>query len=169
MLMRRVKIEILSLRKSLWTKVSSRKHTPTKIFFGSPADLMLFGKVVYVMKGNEAKVELDWAARAEFVFDATSGEPMMRYYQVYLVSYFLTLHLYIKVRLEHLKLKSIYTCRIRLLKLRLLKMQRSTFEYMHACIDTLICTLVMLITIIYTKTKAYIYKKVLVPYIGIFP
>lgn len=55
---------------------------------------MLFGKVAYVMKGAAAgqEVELDWAARAEFVFDddaaAATGEPRMRYYQVYLVSHF---------------------------------------------------------------------------------
>lgn len=81
--------EILSFRKSLWTKVSARRHTPTKIFFGGDNDLMLFGKVAYVMKGQEAsgqEVELDWAARAEFVFDDETKEPRMRYYQVYLVS-----------------------------------------------------------------------------------
>jgi hypothetical protein len=49
---------------------------------------MLFGKVVYVMKGTgkDDQVELDWSARAEFVFDDESKKPRMKYYQVYLVS-----------------------------------------------------------------------------------
>lgn len=79
--------EILDFRKGLWAKVSSRRHTLEKIFFGSDGDddLMLFGRVAYVMKSASAEeVEIDWAARAEFVFDEHESSPRMKYYQVYL-------------------------------------------------------------------------------------
>ncbi|OKL60472.1 hypothetical protein UA08_04211 [Talaromyces atroroseus] len=77
--------EILSLRKSLWTSISSRKHTVSKIFFGAENDAMLYGRVAYVMKGEAGmEVEIDWAARAEFVIDSSSSSPKMRFYQVYL-------------------------------------------------------------------------------------
>jgi hypothetical protein len=79
-----MKTEILALRKAIWTSVSSRQHSVTKIFFGGDDDLMLFGKVAYVMKHNGKRVEIDWAARAEFAFDEAE-EPKMKYYQVYLV------------------------------------------------------------------------------------
>ncbi|CRG85722.1 hypothetical protein PISL3812_02744 [Talaromyces islandicus] len=79
----------------------AKGHTPTKIFFGGEDDLMLFGKVAYVMKKSaelegsgggrqqqqqqqqQEVLELDWSARAEFVFDEEK-KPRMRYYQVYL-------------------------------------------------------------------------------------
>ncbi|KAH8692880.1 hypothetical protein BGW36DRAFT_362426 [Talaromyces proteolyticus] len=77
--------EILAFRKSLWTSVSSRRHMAVKIFFGGDDDLMLFGIVNYVMKGASAKeVQIDWSARAQFVFDE-AGRPKMKYYQVYLM------------------------------------------------------------------------------------
>jgi hypothetical protein len=79
--------EILALRYSMWQKVSSRKHTPMKIFpFGPSSDeIMLYGTVDYVLKdGGEAK--LDWSARAHLVEEG--GMVRMDFYQVYLVSQF---------------------------------------------------------------------------------
>jgi len=75
--------EILSLRQSMWEKVSSRAHKPVKIFpFGLSAnEVMLYGTVDYVLK-NGGKVSVDWAARAHLVQD---GEKVkMDFYQVYL-------------------------------------------------------------------------------------
>lgn len=69
----------------MWQKVSSRKHTPTKIFpFGKEADeVMLFGTVDYVLKEG-GEVTVDWAARAHLVQE--EGKVKMGFYQVYLVS-----------------------------------------------------------------------------------
>ncbi|THX08699.1 hypothetical protein D6D18_01565 [Aureobasidium pullulans] len=75
--------EILSLRKGMWEKVNSRKHTAVKIYpFGSDSnEAMLYGKVEYSLKdGREATV--DWAARAHLV--KQDGAVMMDFYQVYL-------------------------------------------------------------------------------------
>lgn len=79
---------ILSLRKSMWEKVSSRSHRPIKIFpFGSYSDeVMLYGTVEYGLKagGNSG---LDWAARAHLVKnEEDGGKVKMDFYQVYLVS-----------------------------------------------------------------------------------
>jgi hypothetical protein len=77
--------EILALRKGMWEKVKSRKHTPTKIFpFGVDADeVMIYGTVEYVMKEGDRTVNVDWAARACLVLE---GEVVkMGFYQVYLV------------------------------------------------------------------------------------
>jgi hypothetical protein len=78
--------EILALRKGMWEKVKSRKHTPTKIFpFGEDSDeVMLFGRVEYVMKEGDREAGLDWAARARLVEEG--GVVRMAFYQVYLVS-----------------------------------------------------------------------------------
>ncbi|KAH7392044.1 hypothetical protein DE146DRAFT_128983 [Phaeosphaeria sp. MPI-PUGE-AT-0046c] len=75
--------EILTLRKSLWDKVSARSHNPIKIFpFGSYADeVMLYGTVKYVLKEGGEK-EIDWAARAKLVKE--EGKVKMEYYQVYM-------------------------------------------------------------------------------------
>jgi len=78
--------EIVALRQAIWTTVSSRKHTVTKIFFGGENDLMLHGSITYVMKPSTAggpgkEVTLDWAGWAEF---DPSEDPKMKYYQVYL-------------------------------------------------------------------------------------
>jgi hypothetical protein len=76
---------ILALRKSMWEKVSSRKHKAHKIFpFGPNADeVMLHGTVKYGLKaGGESG--LDWAARAHLVKE--DGQVKMDFYQVYLVS-----------------------------------------------------------------------------------
>lgn len=51
--------EILTIRKGLWTAVSSRQHTIIKIFpFGSGSnELMLYGTVAYTLKdGKKADV-----------------------------------------------------------------------------------------------------------------
>ncbi|KAL2223105.1 hypothetical protein M432DRAFT_37305 [Thermoascus aurantiacus ATCC 26904] len=76
--------EILALRHGLWTHVASRKHTPIKIFFGDPNELMLHGKVAYVLKAGGKEVEIDWAGRVEFAFDESGGNPKVKFYQVYL-------------------------------------------------------------------------------------
>lgn len=75
----------MTLRKSLWDKVSSRSHNPIKIFpFGSYADeVMLYGTVKYVLKEGGEK-EIDWAARAKLVKE--DDKVKMEYYQVYMVS-----------------------------------------------------------------------------------
>ncbi|KAG9235302.1 hypothetical protein BJ875DRAFT_504134 [Amylocarpus encephaloides] len=75
--------EILALRRSMWEKVSSRLHTPVKIFpFGAGSkELMLYGTVDYLLKdGRKAKV--DWAAKANMVKDGEKWK--MEFYQVYL-------------------------------------------------------------------------------------
>jgi hypothetical protein len=80
---------ILALRKGMWEKVKSRKHTPTKIFpFGPNShEVMIFGTVDYVMKEGDRNVSVDWAARACLVQE---GEVVrMGFYQVYLVGDFL--------------------------------------------------------------------------------
>lgn len=81
----RNKTEILALRHGLWTHVASRKHTPIKVFFGGENELMLHGKVVYVLKASGNQVEVPWAGRVEFAFDEAGSNPKMKFYQVYLV------------------------------------------------------------------------------------
>ncbi|KAL2002917.1 hypothetical protein VTN02DRAFT_5571 [Thermoascus thermophilus] len=76
--------EIRTLRHGLWTHVAQRKHTPEKIYFGGPNELMLHGKVAYVLKASGNEVVVPWAARVEFAFDESGGNPKMKFYQVYL-------------------------------------------------------------------------------------
>lgn len=74
----------------MWEKVASRKHKAIKIFpFGPNSDeCMLYGTVQYKFKaGGESGV--DWAARAHLVKDG--GKVKMDFYQVYLVSIYLSL------------------------------------------------------------------------------
>lgn len=72
--------EIRTLRHGLWTHVASRKHTPTKIFFGGDDELMLYGTVKYTLRANpEGQVEVPWAGRVVF-----GEEGKMKFYQVYL-------------------------------------------------------------------------------------
>ncbi|PBP26497.1 60S ribosomal protein L24 [Diplocarpon rosae] len=75
--------EILAIRKGAWALVSSRLHTPSKIFpFGEGADeLMLCGSVQYVLRDGR-KSEVEWAARANLV--KVEGEWKLSFYQVYL-------------------------------------------------------------------------------------
>jgi hypothetical protein len=52
-------LDILQLRKGMWTTIASRLHTPHKIFpFGSGSnEVMLYGNVVYTLKdGRKADV-----------------------------------------------------------------------------------------------------------------
>lgn len=52
-------LDILQLRKGMWTTIASRLHTPHKIFpFGSgSSEVMLYGNVVYTLKdGRKADV-----------------------------------------------------------------------------------------------------------------
>ncbi|KAL3478743.1 hypothetical protein BJX99DRAFT_99207 [Aspergillus californicus] len=87
--------EILTLRHGLWTHVASRKHAPTKVFFASGNELMLYGTVRYVLKKDlESEVEVEWAGRVVFETDeegnlekggGKDGEGLkMKFYQVYL-------------------------------------------------------------------------------------
>lgn len=79
--------EIRTLRHGLWTHVASRRHYPTKVFFGADDEVMLYGSVRYVLRadseGNE--VEVPWAGRVVFSLDEGVK---MRFYQVYLVCLF---------------------------------------------------------------------------------
>ncbi len=65
-----VTIEILAIRKGMWTTIASRKHIPIKIFpFGNGAsEVMLFGTVSYILKdGRKATVSftLFWISLLE--------------------------------------------------------------------------------------------------------
>ncbi|PLB35681.1 uncharacterized protein BDW47DRAFT_109981 [Aspergillus candidus] len=75
--------EILTLRHNLWTHVASRKHSPTKVFFGGPRELMLYGTARFVLRADADKqeVEVPWAGRVVF---GEGEELKMRFYQVYL-------------------------------------------------------------------------------------
>lgn len=78
-------VEIKTLRHGLWTHVASRKHAPTKVFFGGEDEVMLYGTVSYVLRADAEKneVEVPWAGRVVFAVDGE--EVRMRFYQVYLV------------------------------------------------------------------------------------
>lgn len=84
--MRNAMIEIRTLRHGLWTHVASRKHAPTKVFFGADDEVMLYGAVTYVLRADPEEVEVPWAGRVGFV--VKGDEVRMRFYQVYLVCYF---------------------------------------------------------------------------------
>lgn len=79
----------------MWEKVLARKHTVYQVFpatfgrakeGGDEVELMLYGDVVYKLKGSsdgeEAKV--DWAGRARLTRAAGGGEWKFAYYRVYL-------------------------------------------------------------------------------------
>jgi len=54
-----LKLEILQIRKGMWTAVASRLHSPLKVFpFGSGSnEVMLHGTVAYTLKdGRKAEV-----------------------------------------------------------------------------------------------------------------
>lgn len=76
--------EIIGLRKAMWEKVSSRLHSPLKIFPAGAKgadEVMLYGTVSYTFKDGR-KGSVDWAARANLVKE--DGKVKMKYYQVYL-------------------------------------------------------------------------------------
>lgn len=76
-------IEILTLRHGLWTHVASRRHIPSKVFFGSDNEVMLYGTVRYILRADPgSEVEVPWAGRV--VFSLEDGVKM-KFYQVYLV------------------------------------------------------------------------------------
>lgn len=81
-------LEILETRKGMWAKVSSRKHTPMKIFpFGPHAtEVMIYGSVVYTLKDGR-KADVAWAARAEMAKQGPAERWRMKFYQIYLVSH----------------------------------------------------------------------------------
>lgn len=85
--------EIIGLRKAMWEKVSSRLHSPLKIFPAGAKgadEVMLYGTVSYTFKDGR-KGSVDWAARANLVKE--DGKVKMKYYQVYLVSLSLRLQM----------------------------------------------------------------------------
>lgn len=74
----------------MWEKVAKRSHKPEQIyaFGGGSDDVMLHGTVAYVLK-DDKKTETVWAARAKFVKD--DGRLKMEYYQVFLVSHYISM------------------------------------------------------------------------------
>lgn len=82
--------EIRTLRHGLWTHVASRRHYPTKVFFGADDEVMLYGTVRYVLRADSEgkEVEVPWAGRVVFSLDEGVK---MRFYQVYLVCLLLLL------------------------------------------------------------------------------
>jgi len=55
-------LEILQIRKGMWTAVASRLHSPLKVFpFGSGSnEVMLYGTVTYTLKdGRKAGVSAE--------------------------------------------------------------------------------------------------------------
>lgn len=92
--------EIRRVREGMWAKVAARKHTVSQVFPARFAEqhtcaasgeqheevqLMLFGNVVYRLKGAEGDEEpVDWAGHATLV--RASGEKAWRfaYYRVWI-------------------------------------------------------------------------------------
>jgi len=68
----------------MWTAITLRSHSPTKIFPFGPhsTEVMLYGTVEFVFKEG-GKASKDWAARAELV-RTEGGGWKMGFYQVYL-------------------------------------------------------------------------------------
>ncbi|CAL5867338.1 uncharacterized protein PFLUO_LOCUS1553 [Penicillium psychrofluorescens] len=79
------KNEILPLRHGLWTHVASRHHTAERIFFGGPNEIMLYGRVKYMLKADASKeVVIPWAGRVVFAPEKEGEGVKMQFYQVYL-------------------------------------------------------------------------------------
>ncbi|KAJ5226170.1 hypothetical protein N7468_007395 [Penicillium chermesinum] len=77
--------EILPFRHGLWTQVVSRKHTPTRIFFGGEDEIMLYGGVTYRLKADpETDVYVPWAGRVVFAPQEKDTGVKMKFYHVYL-------------------------------------------------------------------------------------
>lgn len=89
--------DILRVREGMWEHVEARKHTVKKVFpasFGASGaeygaedevELMLFGSVVYALKGGESREGgADWAGYAKLVRSGGSdGTWKFAYYRVY--------------------------------------------------------------------------------------
>ncbi|CAG8926064.1 unnamed protein product [Penicillium salamii] len=76
---------ILTLRHGLWTHVASRRHTPTRIYFGGDDEIMLYGGVNYRLKANpDEDVYVPWAGRVVFAPQKEGEGIKMQFYQVYL-------------------------------------------------------------------------------------
>lgn len=74
------------MRHGLWTHVASRKHTPTRVFFGGENEIMLYGGVTYRLKADpENDVYVPWAGRVVFTPQDKDIGLKMQFYQVYLV------------------------------------------------------------------------------------
>ncbi|KAJ9155109.1 hypothetical protein NKR23_g2368 [Pleurostoma richardsiae] len=89
--------ELLQLRRRMWEKVQSRRHTVYKVLRGSfPAaggaetpttELALFGTVEYRLRenGGREKSTVDWAGHARLRSDeAAGGAWRFEYYRVYM-------------------------------------------------------------------------------------
>lgn len=82
------KKDILKIREGMWETVEARKHTVYKAFpvsFGDKedeAEVMMYGDVVYKLKGSADEEKVDWAGYAKLV--RTGKEWKFAYYRVYL-------------------------------------------------------------------------------------
>jgi hypothetical protein len=76
---------VRKFREGGWEKVATRKHICEGIFAGKNADeVMTYGTVDYGFKDGSRKDGIEWAAR--LVMDQSSGQPKIKFYQVYIVS-----------------------------------------------------------------------------------
>ncbi|ROV89526.1 hypothetical protein VSDG_08554 [Cytospora chrysosperma] len=81
-------LDILKIREGMWEKVEARKHTVYKAFPVSfsekehEAEVMMYGDVVYKLKGSDDEEKVDWAGYAKLV--RTGKEWKFAYYRVYL-------------------------------------------------------------------------------------
>lgn len=84
------KTDILKVREGMWEKVQAREHTVFQVFpakFEKTAtgqvELMLYGHVVYKLKGQESsEPAVDWAGYAKLV--KVGSEWKFAYYRVYI-------------------------------------------------------------------------------------
>lgn len=84
--------DILKVREGMWEKVEERKHTVFKVFplsfsgsSDSEVELMLYGNVVYRLKGEQsAGGAVDWAGYAKLVRGEGEKEWKFAYYRVYI-------------------------------------------------------------------------------------
>ncbi|KAF3770013.1 hypothetical protein M406DRAFT_224236, partial [Cryphonectria parasitica EP155] len=89
------KNDIFKVREGMWEKVAARKHTVFKVFpasfaagsaEGDEVELMLYGNVVYRLKGRETeeKDAVDWAGYAKLVRTEEDKKWKFAYYRVYI-------------------------------------------------------------------------------------
>lgn len=75
-------VEILEMRKNMWSEVSGRKHVYR--CYGSPDSVttyLLEGEVVYTFKSGGNRL-VRWIAKADF--DGEETERKLNFYQVFL-------------------------------------------------------------------------------------
>lgn len=88
--------DILKVRESMWEKVQARKHSVAQVFPATFAatqaeddgvvELMLYGQVVYQLRGAEGfEAPVDWAGYARLVKGGGEGDGWkFAYYRVYI-------------------------------------------------------------------------------------